>query len=915
MSRFRRVFRLPSSRARMERSVDEELQFHVEGRIREFMAQGMTREEAEAEARRRFGNFDDYARQTRNIDETTMTSSSRMELRETIGREVRHAARVLLRTPAFSLIAFGTLAVGIGATTAIYTVMESVLFRPLPYPEPNELVAVAHPTSAPGSGPRNWGLASVGYFHFREHARSIRDLGAYRTGTLSVADAGRDAIEARLAQVTATLFTTLRARPHLGRLIDANDDRVGGPIGPVVLSYEFWQRQYGGDPNVIGRSIQTALETPLQIVGVAEPGLTLPKPGRFSAATDLSEFGVDLWVSLNLDPAVRQNNHALAGIARLAPGYTAEAAQRELATMTAQFPQLFPTVYSKRFMESYNFRVGVTPLLDEVLGPTVGKALWTLFGGVALVLLIACANVANLFLVRMEARRRESAIRGALGADGRHMAVHHLAESLMLTVTAGIAGILLARVGVAAILSVAPRSIPRLAGVELHWTAIVFAVVLSVVAGLIFGLMPLVRSRVDVSTLREGSRGLTASGRQRRVRDGLVVAQVALALMLLVGAGLMVRSFMHLRAVKSGLDPTGVLTVSVSLPYRKYETMTQAAAFYHELDRRISALPGVLAVGGSSALPLRDFGTGCAIVFRENRPYGPGEGTPCVYTTPATPGLFKTLGIHVRGRTPEWSDVESKTQAVVVTEALARRLWPGEDPIGKGLNSNGSSSQWWWRVVGVIPELRAYGLDQPPSEIVFLAASPLYERQERWGMLNDMEIVVKVANGNPLNLFPAVRAIITEMDRTIPIGNPLTMQTVLDRSMARTSFIMLLLGLSAGMALLLSAVGIYGVISYLVAQRRSEIGVRIALGAPVTGVLRLVMGQSVRLALIGVAIGLAGAVAGTRLLRTLLFEVQPNDPLVLAVVPAVLVAIAALASLAPARRAANVDPVEALKSG
>jgi putative ABC transport system permease protein len=914
MSLFRRVFRLPISRSRMQRSVDEELEFHLEGRIREFIAQGMTRTQAEAEARRRFGDYDDYAKQTRSIDETTMTRRNRMELWETIQREVRHAIRVLVRTPAFSIIAFVTLTLGIGATTAIYTVLEGVLLRPLPYPASSELVAVMHPVTVPGTGEGKWGVASVGYFHFRENARSFTNLGAYRTGSISVSDPGSPAVDAQLAQVTATLFTTLKARPHIGRLISAEDDRPKGRIGPVVLSYEFWQRQYGGDPNIVGRRIQTALTTPLEIIGVAERGLTLPKPGSFSSTADLAGFGVDLWVSLNLDPAVRQNNHALTGIGRLASGVTAEEAQRELATLTARFSEIFPDVYSKRFMESYNFRVAVTPLLDEVLGPTVGKALWILFGGVALVLLIACANVANLFLVRMEARRRESAIRGALGADRRHMAVHHLAESLMLTFAAGVAGLVLARIGIAAILAVAPRSIPRLAGVDVHWTSAAFALGLSLLAGLVFGVIPLLRSRVDVTTLREGARGLTASRHQRSVRDGLVIAQVALALMLLVGAGLMIRSFMHLRAVRPGLEPTGVLTLSVSLPYRTYKTMDQAAAFYRELDRRISAVPGVVAVGGSSGLPLRDYGVGCATVFREKLPYRPGESAPCVYTPPTIPGFFKALGIPVRGRAPDWSDVDSKTQAVVITQALADRLWPGEDAIGKGLNINSSDAVNFYRIVGVVPELRAAGLDQPPSEAVFLAASPLFPQQGQWGMINDMELVVKVARGNPLDAVPAIRGIIRAMDPTIPLVNPTTMQTVVERSMARTSFIMLLLGISASMALLLSGVGIYGVISYLVAQRRSEIGVRIALGAPVAGVLRLVLSQSVKLALVGVLIGLAGAVAGTRLLRTLLFEVSPSDPMVLVIVPVVLVAIAALASLAPARRAARVDPIEALRS-
>jgi len=892
--------------------VDDELHFHLDERIREFIARGMTPQQAKAEALRRFGDYDNYFRETSIIDETTMTSRNRIELWDTVRREIQHAARVLIKTPAFSVIALVTLAMGIGATTAIYTVLDGVLLRPLPYPRAEELVSVLHPTSSPGTGERKWGLSSVGYFHLRENARSFADIGLYRTSSLSVADPGREAVDARLAQVTSSVFTVFGARPALGRLITPEDDRPRAPLNVAVLSHEFWRRHYGEDPKVIGRRIETAV-APLEIIGVAQPRLTLPKPGPFSSSADLAGFGVDLWVPLNLDPAGRQNNHPFFGVARLKPGVAPDDAQREVSAITARFSELFPDVYSKRFMESYNFRASVMPLLDEVLGPTVGKALWILFGAVTLVLLIACANVANLFLVRMEARRREAAIRGALGADRRHLAIHYLAESLMLTLAAGAAGIFLARLGIAAILAVAPRSLPRLAGVELGWTAVAFAIALSVAAGVVFGVMPLLRARVDVDTLREGARGLTASRRRRAARDGLVVAQVTLALMLLVGAGLMIRSFIELRSVRPGLEPAGVLTVSVSLPYRKYETMTQAGAFHRELGRRIEALPGVTSVGGASSLPLRDYGTGCATVYRENRPYAAGEPTPCVHTAPAIPGFFSALGIEVRGRAPEWADVDAKTHAVVVTDALAKRLWPGQDAIGKGIGLNSADSKWWYRVVGVVPELRAHGLDQPPTEAAFLAASPLSPQQERWGMLNDVEYVVKVSRGDPLALVQPIRAILTEMDPQIPLVNPTTMQTIVDRSMSRTSFIMLLLGLSAGMALILSAVGIYGVISYLVAQRRSEIGVRIALGAPIAGVVRLVMGQSVKLALVGVAIGLLGAMFGTRLLQSLLFGVSPTDPVVLVVVPVVLVGIAALASFAPARRAARVDPVEALR--
>ena len=908
---FRRVFRLPLRKERLGEALDEELRFHLEERIRALEAEGMARAEAEREARRRFGDYNRYRTQTRVIDETTMRNRNRMEWWGTVRREVAHAARVLARTPAFSLIAFITLAVGIGATTAIFTVLDAVILRPLPYPRAEQLVSVMHPTAAPGSGERKWGLSSVGYFHFRENVRAFADVGAYRTFSVSVLIPGREALEARVGQVSASLFTTLQARAAIGRLILPDDDRPRTPR-VIVLSHEFWQRQFGTDRSVVGRSIETAVGS-RQVVGVAQPGLTLPKPGPFASTADLAGFGVDFWEPLQLNPATRQNNHAFAGVARLKTGFTPEDADREVADITRRFPELYPDVYSKRFMESYNFRGAVLPLRDEVLGPTLEKALWILFGAVGLVLVIACANVTNLFLVRMEARRRESAIRGALGADRRHMAVHFLAESLMLTLSAGAAGVLLAQVGIRAILAVAPRSIPRLADATLGWPSFAFAALLAVIAGVLFGLIPLLRARVDIETLRESSRGLTPSGRQRVVRNVLVVGQVALAFMLLASAGLMIRSFMQLRDVRPGLDPRNVLTLGVSLSYRRYDTMEKAVAFYREFSRRVGALPGVTAVGGTGGLPLRDYGSGCSVVFRENRPYAPGEPTPCVATPHATPGFFAALGIPVQGHAPDWSDVDAKTQAVVVTRALAERLWPGEDPIGKGINSNGTNSTTWYRVTGVVPELRAHGLDQPPSEAVFYAATPLFPAMSTWGNLNELEFVIKTASADPLTLVPAIRSVIGSMDPSIPLNNPSTMQTVVDRSMARTSFVMLLLGLAAAMALLLSAVGIYGVISYLVAQRRTEIGVRIALGAPVRWVIALVMGQSVRLALLGVVIGLAGALAGTRLLQSLLFGVSATDPAVLVVVPVVLLGIAALASFAPARRAARVDPVEALR--
>jgi putative ABC transport system permease protein len=908
----RRVFRL-FTRSRVAGEVDEELAFHLEGRIRELEAAGMSRADAEREARKRFGDYAAYRAETKRIDETSFAHAARIEWREAIARELRHAARVLLRTPAFTAIAFTTLAIGIGATTAIYSVLEGVVLRPLPYPEPDRVVSLLHPTTVPGTGEGKWGLASVGYFHFRDNARSLAKVGAYGTSSYTVSDPGRDAIEARVGRITASVFDIIGARPSAGRLFTADDDVPGAPA-VAVLSYEFWRRQYGEDARVVGQTMQT-LAGPMQIIGVAQPGLTLPKPGPFASSANLAGFGVDFWVPLKLNPATRQNNHQYAGIARLAPGVTLEAAQRELTDLTRRFPEIYPDVYSPVFMQRYNFRVAVTRMHDEVVGPTVTRSLWLLFAAVALVLAIACANVANLFVVRMEARRRESAIRSALGGGRLHMAIHFLAESLLLTLAAGIAGILLARVGLVAILLAAPRSIPRLTGVEIGWSSAAVALALATVAGILLGLLPLARSGVDIDTLRESSRGLTPSRAQRLLRDALVVGQVALALMLLAGAGLMIRSFMQLRDVRPGIDPKGVMTTSISLPYRgSYDTMDKALAFYRAFGERIGAIPGVVAVGGSQAVPLRDYGTGCSVVFPEGVTLGPGEEPPCVHTVPAIPGFFRTLGITVRGRAPEWSDVDGMTQAVVVTQALADRLWAGEDAIGKGLNTYGGDKTNYYRVVGVVPELRAGGLDQPPTEALFMAPTPLFPAQAKWGNLNQMELVVKVAKGDPLAIVPQIRAILREMNPSVPLVDPVSMTTIVERSMARTSFVMLLLAIAAAMALILSAVGIYGVISYLVALRRQEIGVRIALGSSSSRVVAMVMQQSLALTGVGLALGMTGAFAAGRVMQSLLFNVKPADPVVLTVVPIVLLGIACVASFAPARRAVRVSPVEALRA-
>jgi predicted permease len=866
----------------------------------------MPRDEAEREAQRRFGNRERVEAEVEQIDFSTHKRRALRERLDDLQRNVIFALRQFRRSPGFTVVVTLTLALGIGATTAIYTVLDAVVLRPLPYAGADRLVSVLHPATVPGNGESKWGMSAGGYFAFKAENHSFVDLGGYRTDAGPVY-VGPDAELAQVGEITASIFSTLRAHAAVGRLIGPDDDKPGAPP-VVVLGYEFWQRRFGGDRNVVGSMLQMS-DGPQQIIGVAERGLTLPKPGPFASTADLAGFAVDMWTPLRLNPnGPFYNSHQFSGIGRLKPGVSAETAQRELAAIMLEFPSKLPNAYTKEFLKSFNFRVAVVPLRDEVLGPKLSKALWLLFGSVGLVLCIAFANVTNLFLVRMETRRRESAIRTALGADRAQMAFHFLAESMLLALVAGIGGLVIAQVGLRVILRIAPTDIPRLATVSLDGTSVTFALALTVAAGIALGLLPLARTGVDLATLREGARGVTASAAQRAVRGGLVIGQVALALMLLAAGGLMLRSFANLQAVKPGLDPRGVLTFTTILD-GAVPSAAELPAILRQFQLRVAGLPGVVQVGASSSLPLQDYGSGCTGVVREGQSIDGVRKGACIATPSALPGFLESLGIRVEpgGRMPVWTDfddTDKNATVAVITRALANDLWPNEDPIGKGiLIGDRHNMRLSYRIIGVIPELRAKGLDQPPTEAVFSA-----------DFMSEPVWTVKVASGNAVLLLPSIRKALHELAPRAPLVNARVMTEVMARSTARTSFVMTLLLIAATTALLLSAVGIYGVISYLVTQRRSEIGVRLALGARAPQVAALVLGQTMRLTIAGVVIGLAGAFAGMRMLRTLLFEVSPTDPLILAGTSAVLLLIAAAASLVPTRRAARIDPVEAMRS-
>ena len=885
-------------RADVRRDVDDELGFHFEERIADLVASGLPPADARRQALEEFGDVDMVRDDLRDIDQRILESRGRAEWSSVMKGEIRHALRRLARHPAFTVPAVLTLALGLGATTAIYTVLDAVVLRPLPYAAADRLVYIDTPMPGMGADTR-WWLGRHEMFHFKAHASGLEDLGLYQRSQVNVlGDAGVRAERVNSASVSASLLSTLGFRPYAGRLITAEDNLNDGAPGLALLGYDFWLRRYGGDRGVVGKTID--LEGfPVQIVGVLQPGAHLP------------DERIDLWLPAHVDPAMpARNNHTWSGIGRLRAGYAAAELQRELAPLVKRFPEVFPTAYTEQFMRNTGFSVAVTPLREWVVGDVVTRALWILLGSVVLVFLVAAANVANLFLVRVDARRREMAMRMALGAGRSHLAAHFLVEGLVLSVAAAAVGVMIAYAGLRGLLSAAPSGIPRLDEVHLSASSIVVAITLAIVTGVIFALIPIANAKMNVQTLREGSRTLTASRRRHAVRGALVTGQVALALVLLSAAGLMLRSFQNLRGVRPGFDANNVLTMAVALPAVRYASDRSVAQFVEQLSNRLKALPGVSAVGFGEQVPPA-MSTGCTGVITEAATREEMKSA-CIAVMRAAPGYFEALRIGVEGRTPTWTEENAGAGPAIVTRALAHQFWPNESAIGKGVRCC-FAGKTWYRVVGVTGDIRGHGFDQPATQAVFFPLIALDDARLE-GTPRNLEVIVRSQSGNLTALAPAVRRAIAELDATVPIANEQSMAQVVARSMAKRTFTLTLLGIASAMAVLLSAIGLYGVVSYVVGERRSEIGLRVALGAQRGDVGRMIVMQSVRLTVVGVVLGIAGALAATRLLQSLLFGVQPTDPATFGAVSLVLVTIAAAASWVPARRAMRVDPVEALRN-
>ncbi len=864
-------------RAAFRRELDEEIAFHLELDAMQRRHAGAAPDDASRDARRRFGRPE-------RVRERVVDATGASAL-DALGQDARLAGRALRREPAFALVAVVTLALGIGATTAIFSVVEAVLLRPLPFPEGDRIVLVGEvgPKAAPGE--RAGTVSFPNFDDWRRGARSLEAMALFNEWSPSLTGAGEPA-RLRGALVTAGVFDALRVAPALGRPI-LPADNVPGAAPVAVLSDAFWRRRFGADPSVVGRALTTN-GVPRTVVGVLPAGLR--PPGALDA---------ELWGNNYFDSTDTRGARYLSAIARLAPGATLEGARAELRAIAARLSAAYPE-------NDAGWSAAVTPLREAVAGDA-RRPLLLLLGASGLVLLVACANLSNLLIARGLARGREFALRAALGAGRWRVLRQVLVESTALALCGAAAGLALAALGVRAALRLAPEAV-RAQPVSVDPAVLGFALAVTVVTGVLAGLAPAWRAaRADPqAALKGGGRG-TTDGAGLRARDALAVTQLALALALLAGAGLLVKSLVRLQRVDPGVRAEGVLALSLNLPTAKYPR----DALPRTVERLVaaaSAVPGVRSAAVTSILP---FAAGWDRVGVDvyGRPRGHENGGAVMLEADryiVTPAYFRTLGIPLRaGRLLAAADDGGGRSplVVLVDEVFARRLAPNGSPIGLRVSTGDGE---WRTVVGVVGHVRHYGLEVPSGGQIYL---PQAQVPWRW-----LGLVVRAdPRVAPASLAPGLRAAVRALDPDQPVFGVTTLDAMLAELGAPRRFVLVLLGAFAGVALLLAGVGLYGVVAYGVARRARELGVRVTLGATPAAIRRAVVGRGVRLALAGAALGTLGALAGGRLLVGALFGVRPADPGVLAGVAALLVAAAALASWVPARRATRVDPAVVLR--
>lgn len=880
----RRLFRFPRrSTAQVAADVEAELLFHLDMVTEELVRQGWAREAARFEAARRFGDVEGTKRYCRALDERKETRMRWTEGLKEIGQDLRYAGRQLWKSPGFTLVAVLTLALGTGATTAIFSIVQGVLLQPLPFKEPERLVRAYQVVDGQPDT-----FSVLNFLDWRAQSKSTAAAAAIDSTTLNLTGEGGEPERLRGVAVSASFFSVLGVQPLAGRTFAPDEDRAGAPR-VTVISEDLWRRRFGADPGVVGRPV-TLSGQPYTVIGILADEHRYPDK-------------IDLWIPFELSEAeTRPDNRGalyLDGIARLAPGVSIEQADAEADAIGRRLAQQYPESNT-----GYSF--GVASLQEDIVGD-VRTPLFILLGAVVFVLLIACVNVANLLLVRAAAREGEVAVRAALGASRARIVRQLLTESLTLAVVGGALGAVLASWLIRMLVVLAPDRIPRLEEVGLNAPVLLFTLGVTLLTGFLFGLVPALQaSRPDLQeTLKEGTRG-TRGRAGSRARGALVVVETALAVILLAGAGLLIRSFDKLQRVELGFRPEGAVTFSLSLPRAKYEEDSQIRAFAASLMESMKQLPGVTAAGAVYPLPLS--GTTFTISFEvEGRPKGrPGE-EPAMRVALVTPDYYRTMGIPLlRGRVFTERDRKDSPRVAILTQSAARQYFPGEDPLGKkivlGWNVDGVFQGG--EVVGIVGDFKQSTIEGEPEPEIFLP----YE-QTSVGAL----AVVLRSDQDPAAVAAAVRREVRRLDPDLPLYNLQTLEELVGKSVSRPRFYMLLLGLFAAIALLLAAIGIYGVISYTVRQRTQEIGIRMALGATQRRVLGMVVRQGLLLALLGSVVGLAGALVMTRGMANLLYGVSSTDPATLAGVGLVLLLVAAFASYLPARRAAEIEPQLAIR--
>jgi putative ABC transport system permease protein len=856
------------------RRLSEEIESHLRMAIRDRMERGESAAEAGANARREFGNQGLVEEVTRDMWSWTWL--------EQFWQDVRYGLRGMRRNPGFTAVAVIALALGIGANSAIFTAVDAILLRPLAYHDPERLVVILNQ----GTGP----VAPANFVDWKAQSRSFDNMGAAELFEPDLTGSDRPEKLSGL-RVSADILPLLGVPPAIGRFFTPDEDRPGNQF-EVVLSYGLWKRRFGGDASVLGRHIQLDSKT-YAVVGVM--------PAGFQFAPFWATH-TELWAPLALGPrAAERGANTLRVFARLKPDVTLEQARQDFAAITARLERQYPGA---------NRDQRIIPLKEKVVGK-IRPALLTLLCAVGFVLLIACANVAHMLLARSSARAHEVSLRAALGAGRARLLRQFLAESLTMAMLGGAVGLLLAYWGVRAMVRFAPVGIPRLETLSLDWRAVGLTFAVSFLTGIIFGLAPALQAsrQSPAESLKEGGRSNTGGARQR-VRGLLVISEFALSLMLLIGAGLMVRSFLGLQAIDPGFRPDHLLTMVLSVGGTQNAPPERAQGFYQRALERVRAIPGVVSAGMTNHLPVAGDLWG-APFWVDGRPLPHRGEEPDAAFRLALPGYLETMKMPVvRGRSIGAWDTATAPAVVVINEYMAQKHWPGENAVGKRLtldNPSSSRTPAWLTVVGIAKNAVRSDWASPPAEEVFL---PYLQHAGAMGRY--MTLVVRT-KGDPASMAPAIERGIWQIDRNVTISDVQTMNAVVEGAYAEARFNMALLAVFAAVATVLSAIGIYGVMSYAATRRRREIGIRLALGARPTEILRLIAREGMVLALCGTAAGIAGALAITRLMAKLLYGVAPVDPVTFIAVPLLLIAAALAACLVPAFRAARTSPVTALR--